>query len=78
MHRNARREALKLKRRPSLTDWHRGQAEAIAQAFPLTPTTRIRASGNHLVAQSDEPEAIVTARDTRPEGMTAAMEARGS
>ena len=40
----------------SLTEWHRKVALDIAQAFPLTPAVRIRASGNHLSSQNDEPE----------------------
>lgn len=39
-----------------LTDWHRQQAASIAAAFPLTPTTPIRARGVHLAASNDEPE----------------------
>lgn len=39
-----------------LTDWHREMAEKIAQAHPLVPVTPIRATGNHRVAQNDEPE----------------------
>ena len=42
--------------RSSLTEWHRKVALDIAQAFPLTPAVRIRASGNHLASQNDEPE----------------------
>jgi hypothetical protein len=42
--------------RTSLTEWHRRVALDIAQAFPLTPAVRVRADGNHLTAQNDEPE----------------------
>ena len=40
----------------SLTEWHRKVALDIAQAYPLAPAVRIRASGNHLASQNDEPE----------------------
>lgn len=41
-----------------LTEWQRRVALDIAQAFPLEPVTRIRARGNSLVAQNDEPEPV--------------------
>ena len=40
----------------ALHEWHRRVTLDIAQAFPLTPAVRIRASGNHLSSQNDEPE----------------------
>jgi hypothetical protein len=41
-----------------LSDWSRQMAADIARAHPLTPSVRVRATGNHLVAQNDEPEPI--------------------
>lgn len=40
----------------ALTNWHRQQTAGNAKAHPLTPTTPVRARGNDLVAQNDEPE----------------------
>jgi hypothetical protein len=47
----------------SLTDWQRQMAAGIAAAHPLTPATRVRASGNHLAAQNDEPEPTLPSDD---------------
>jgi hypothetical protein len=59
-----------------LTDWHRQQAAAIAAAVPLTPTCRIRATGNSLSAQNDEPEPTAprTFRDIEAEANAEARE----
>lgn len=40
----------------ALDAWVRQMARDVAAAHPLTPTIRVRASGNHLAAQNDEPE----------------------
>jgi hypothetical protein len=40
----------------ALTQWQRDMASKVAAAHPLTHAAPIRATGNHLAAQNDEPE----------------------
>lgn len=48
------------------TEWHRHVAAGIAAAHPLTPAAPIRAGGNHLAAQNDEPEPVDRGQLTQP------------
>lgn len=45
-----------MNRQESLQEWQRRVAVDIAQACPLTPTAPIKATGQHRVAENDEPE----------------------
>lgn len=51
---------------PKFTDWHRQMAASIAAAHPLTPAAPVRATGNHLAAQNDEPERVYRGPLTQP------------
>lgn len=55
-----------------LTEWQRRVAVDFAQAFPLEPVTPIRATGNHLASQNDEPEPIDRGPVTEPAELTEA------
>lgn len=45
-----------MNRQESLQEWQRRVALDIAQAYPLTPNAPIKATGQHRVAENDEPE----------------------
>ena len=53
---DAQRRADCAKNDATLSDWHRRMADSIAAAHPLTPVVRIKATGQHRVAENDEPE----------------------
>lgn len=61
-----------MNRSESLTEWQRRVALDFARACPLEPVTPVRATGQHRVAENDEPEPIDRGPLTVPSELTEA------
>lgn len=61
-----------MNRSDSLTEWQRRVALDFARACSLEPVTPIRATGQHRVAENDEPEPIDRGPLTVPSELTEA------